>query len=144
MTTGWSAARIDPAPRIAYELCAAVADDDQAMTDKIWDGLDLATRARVVAALGAQARYTATAAADAAGISFLSMMASDVRTRLRYCDARDEVLLALAGHPARLLPACDGCSLPAVALAMARLLVMTALGYSRAQSAEVCRRGARR
>lgn len=144
MTTGWSAARVDPAPRIAYELCAAVAGDGEAVAEKIWDGLNAPARARVVAALGAQARHTARGAAAASGINFPALMAGDVRARLQGCEGREAALAALAAAPVRRLPGDGACPAPAIALARARLLVFAALGFTPGQAAEICRRAAAR
>lgn len=46
------------APRTAYLLTAALAESDKGACGALWDGLDEAGQAGVLAALGAQARLT--------------------------------------------------------------------------------------
>lgn len=144
MTT---APETDPAPRTAYELAAAAADGDEAETARIWDSLDAPARARVLAALGAQARNTAYTAGKPGGTTtdLLTEQALDLLADLTDCSARTAALDALAGRARSVpLPLCDGCPRPAVALARARLRVLQALGFPPRHIAEISRRAARR
>lgn len=142
MTTGWG--DCDPAPRLAYELAAAVADQDLALAESIWGKLDSAGRAGVVAALGAHARHAAHRAAGPNAQAVLAEQALDLLTDLRDCKARDAALRSLQGRPAASLPSCDGCPSPALALVKVRLRVMAAEGLSPAAVAELSRAAARR
>lgn len=137
----------DPAPRTAYELAAAVADGDDAEIGRIWDSLDGPGRARLLGALGAQARNTAYAAGEASGTTadLLVTQALDLLADLAHCEARTAAADALAGRVRSVpLPACDGCPRPAVALARARLRVLQSIGFQPRQLAEISRRAARR
>ena len=133
----------DPAPRTAYELTACVASGDRAGVDRLWESLDGPARAGVVAALGAQARQAAWTAGEA-GAALFAAQVIDVITDLRHCGARQAVVEALGACPIGLLPGCDGCPAPAVALAWARLRVLQALGFPANHVAEICRRTAAR
>jgi hypothetical protein len=117
MTTGWGST-CDLAPRLAYELAALVADGDEAGVAGLWGPLDARARARVLAALGAQARY------EAHGAGRLAAAAEQLLADLRHCDARQAAVHALTGSADAVLPACDGCPRPAAALARARLALM--------------------
>lgn len=146
MTTAQDAAP-DPAPRTAYELGAAIAVGDDAETTRIWDSLDGPGRARVLAALGAQARHTAYAAGETAGTTadLLSTQALDLLADLVNCEARTAAMDALSGRVCGVpLPACDGCPRPAAALARARLRVLQQLGFPPRHIAEISRRAALR
>jgi hypothetical protein len=140
MTTGWGS-EPDRAPAIAYELTALVAEGSEELTAKLWAGLDRPLRARVVAALGAQARCSAW---ETAGQAALAVQFTETADMLPHCAARGAVLRALAGRPDGALPACDGCPRAAVALARARLAILAAAGFAPEGAAEICRRTARR
>jgi hypothetical protein len=143
MTTGWGA-DCDPAPRLAYELAAAVADGDGEFAANIWGKLDGPGRAGVVAALGAQARHAAHRAGGQNARAVLAEQALDLLAELQDCRARDAALRSLEGRPAAFLPPCDGCASPALALVRVRLRVMAAGGLDAATAAELSRIAARR
>jgi len=129
MMTGRGTA-LDPAPRTAYELAACVAAGDDAAVARLWARLDDAARARVAAALGAQARHAAWQAAGAGGVlrDLLAEQVTDLLGDLPNCEARIAAVHALDGRPDAALPACDGCPRPAIALARARLRLISAYG----------------
>lgn len=134
MTTGWG---VDPAPHTAYQLTAALASGGEAEAARLWLSLDESSRAQVVAALGAQDR-----AALGGSEVLLGYAADELRADLRDCDARPAALAALEGCPAAVLPPCDGCPRPAVALARVRLRELARIGFPVQAVAEICRRAA--
>lgn len=138
---------MDPAPRIAYEIGAEAADGNDAGVARLWSPLDGPARARVLSALGSQARCTAHAVGcDPAGLTLdlLADQALHLLFDLCDCEFRGTALSALAGLPLGPLPACDGCPRPAVALATARARPLQRAGFRPQDVAELSRRAARR